>query len=141
MTDRKPPLLVVEDSDEDFEAIERVILSLGIAEVVRAKTGDQGLALLRTSDLRGRAVVVLLDLNMPGSDGREVLREIKADAALCLIPVIVFTTSSNPNDIEACYRSGANSYHLKPLELHSFETRVTAIAKYWINHVVLLEKD
>ena len=140
MTERKPPLPVVEDSDEDFEAIERV-LTMGIAEVVRAKTGDHGLALLRASDLRSRAVVVLLDLNTPGSEGREVLREIKADEALRVIPVIVFATSANPNDIAACYRGGANSYHLKPLELHAFESRVTAIAKYWIDHVVLMEKD
>ena len=50
MTERKPPLLVAEDSDEDFEAIERAILTMGIAEVVRANTGDHGLALLRAAD-------------------------------------------------------------------------------------------
>ena len=137
MADRKQPLLVVEDSDEDFDAIQRVINRSGIAEVIRAKTGDSGLEMLKSADLLGRAVMVLLDLNTPGSDGREVLREIKADDTLSLVPVVVFTTSSNLVDVEACYRNGANSYHLKPLDLRDFESTVLDITTYWLNHATL----
>lgn len=136
----KQPLLVVEDCDEDFETIDRVIRRKGV-EVMRAKTGDQGLALLRAPDLRGRALVVLLDLNTPGTDGRQVLREIKSDAGLKLVPVIVFTTSANPEDIKHCYLNGANSYHLKPLELRRFEETVSSIANYWVDRVVLYRQE
>jgi CheY-like chemotaxis protein len=137
MAERKQPLLVVEDSDEDFDAIRRVINRSGTAEVIRATSGDRGLEMLRSADLLGRAAMVLLDLNTPGSDGREVLREIKADATLTLVPVVVFTTSSNLSDLEACYRNGANSYHLKPLELRDFESTVLNITTYWLNHALL----
>jgi CheY-like chemotaxis protein len=137
MAERKQPLLVVEDSDEDFDAIKRVISRSGTAEVIRATSGDRGLEMLRSADLMGRAVMVLLDLNTPGSDGREVLREIKADPALTLVPVVVFTTSANLSDLEACYRNGANSYHLKPLDLRDFESAVLNITTYWLNHAIL----
>ena len=76
--------------------------------------------------------LVLLDLNMHGLDGREVLREIKTDENLRIIPVVVFTTSSNPRDIQSCYRFGANSYHLKPIDLYEFEAVVQTIIEYWL---------
>jgi CheY-like chemotaxis protein len=137
MSERKQPLLVVEDSDEDFDAIKRVINRSGVAEAIRATTGDQGLEMLRSADPSGRAVMVLLDLNTPGSDGREVLREIKADGELAVTPVVVFTTSSNLVDVEACYRNGANSYHLKPLDLRDFEATVLDIMTYWLNQAIV----
>jgi CheY-like chemotaxis protein len=136
----KPVVLIVEDNDEDFDAIERVIRRSGLADIVRAIRGDDGLAILRNYELHGRTAMVLLDLNTPGADGREVLREMKSDESLRTVPVVIFTTSSNPSDIEGCYRNGANSYHLKPLDLAGFEATVLQITEYWLNRVLLMNK-
>jgi CheY-like chemotaxis protein len=133
----KSSILVVEDNDQDFEIIARIIQRTGLADVVRALNGDDGLALLRSPDARSRAALVLLDLHTPGSDGHDVLREIKSDEALKRIPVIIFTASSNPRDVERCYSKGANSYHIKPLDLGGFETIVLEIANYWLSRVLL----
>ncbi len=129
---RRRSVLVVEDSDEDFEAIEGVIRRTGYADVVRATTADKGLALLRSTSLAELTAMVLFDLNTPGSDGREVLRAIKSDASLPPVPVVVFTTSSNPRDIDGCYSSGANGYHGKPFDPHEFERLVEKIIQYWL---------
>ena len=132
ITQRKQSILVIEDSDEDFETIERVIRRAGRYRVIRALNGEHGLCLLRSEELSQGASLVLLDLNMPGLDGRDVLHEIKTDENLQLNPVVVFTTSPNPRDIQCCYRNGANSYHLKPIDLHEFEAVVQTIVDYWL---------
>ena len=132
-TQNKRAVLIIEDSDEDFEAIERVIRQTGLAKIIHATNGERGLRLLRENELGHSIELVLLDLNMPGLDGRDVLREIKSDENLRLVPVVVFTTSSNPRDIQCCYGNGANSYHLKPIDLHDFEAVVQTIIDYWLN--------
>ena len=81
--------------------------------------------------------MILLDLNLPGTDGREVLDEIKKDADLRSIPVIVLTTSSDSRDIEACYAAGANSYVQKPVDLAGFVTAVERLKDYWFEIVIL----
>ena len=73
-----------------------------------------------------RPSLILLDLNMPGTDGREVLSDIKNNESLKTIPVIVLTTSSDARDIESCYQSGANSYVTKPVDLPGFLARRAA---------------
>ena len=132
ITQFKQPILVIDDSDEDFETIERVILRTGRAKITRATNGEHGLHLMRSQQPGHGIDLVLLDLNMHGLDGREVLREIKTDENLRIIPVVVFTTSSNPRDIQSCYRFGANSYHLKPIDLYEFEAVVQTIIEYWL---------
>jgi CheY-like chemotaxis protein len=81
--------------------------------------------------------VILLDLNLPGTDGPEVLRVIKGDEFLRRIPVIVLTTSSAPADIQQCYDCGANSYIVKPVELENFVDAVARLRDYWFKIVVL----
>ena len=133
ITQHKRAILVIEDNDEDFETIERVILRTGYATVIRATNGEHGLSLLRSEDFSQGVSLILLDLTMHGLDGRDVLREIKTDENLRLIPVVVFTTSSNPRDIQCCYHNGANSYHLKSIDLHEFEAVVQTIVDYWLD--------
>jgi CheY-like chemotaxis protein len=79
-----------------------------------------------------RADLVLLDLNLPRKDGREVLRDIKADAELRRIPVVVLTTSQAPSDIKRAYELYANCYIQKPLELDGFIEIVKSIHRYWL---------
>lgn len=84
-----------------------------------------------------RPGAILLDLNMPGTDGRDVLTEIKADEELRVIPVIVLTTSSHEKDIEGCYRAGANSYMRKPVDMKRFIDAVCLMSEYWFCITIL----
>jgi two-component system response regulator len=76
-------------------------------------------------------VFILLDLNMPKKDGREVLKEIKENKSLKKIPVIIFTTTKNENEITRCYELGANSYVVKPLVYDELVKIIQALYSYW----------
>jgi len=76
---------------------------------------------------------VLLDLNMPKKDGREVLREIKEHKVFKKIPVIVFSTTKNENEISKCYELGANSYVVKPLVFDELVKIIEGLCSYWFN--------
>jgi len=130
-------LVVVEDSDEDFETVDEAVKRSGVAvEVRRATTGGGGLMLLREL-APDRPVLVLMDLNTPGTDGRESLAELKTDPALKAIPVVVFSTSSNPKDVGFCYAAGANAYHVKPVRYPDHLQLVIDLVNYWFGRVAL----
>lgn len=134
-----PPviLVIVEDSDEDFDTVCEAVKRTGLAvEVRRAATGGGGLTLLREL-AADRPVLVLMDLNTPGIDGREALAVVKADPILKAIPVVVFSTSSNPKDVGFCYAAGANAYHVKPVRYPDHLQLVTDLVSYWFGRVVL----
>lgn len=135
------PILLVEDSPEDFETAERAFRKSGLKNpIIRCADGDEALELLfrrgRFADAP-RPGVVLLDLNLPGTDGREVLAEIKADPQLKHIPVIVLTTSSDDRDVQACYQAGASSYIQKPVDLEGFMRAIERLNDYWFEVVIL----
>jgi CheY-like chemotaxis protein len=132
------PVLVVEDSAEDFTALGRAFRKHALQNpVLRCEDGDQALTYLQGY---GKAIgwpttlpaIVLLDLNLPGTDGRAVLQILKQDPLLHSIPVIVFSTSSNQRDIEDCYRLGANSYLTKPIEYSALEEKIRLTISYWL---------
>ncbi|HET9769155.1 MAG TPA: response regulator [Thermoanaerobaculia bacterium] len=138
------PILVVEDSPEDFEATRRSLQRGGLVHpLVHVENGDAALDYLcrRGHFARGerspRPRLILLDLNLPGTDGRQVLASIKADEQLRQIPVVVFTTSRDDRDVEACYRAGANSYVQKPVDLPEFRRALDSVKSYWFETVVL----
>jgi CheY-like chemotaxis protein len=140
-----PILLIIEDSDEDFEALSRIInLVITFTLVVhRCIDGDDALDFLdrvgKYSNLGDLAHpdLIILDLNLPGTDGREILAIIKQSITLKTIPVIVFSTSSNPKDIEVCYQSGANSYMIKPMNINLLKDSVRMMIDYWFKATVL----
>lgn len=117
-------ILIVEDSDDDFLAITRVFKNGGLCNPVqRCACGDQALECLRQrgeSDAAPKPGLILLDLNLPGTDGRDVLRTIKSEPRLRQIPVIVLTASYAREDIARCYDIGADSYLLKPVDMDGF---------------------
>jgi CheY-like chemotaxis protein len=138
------PILLVEDSPEDFETTERAFRRSGLKNpIYRCADGDEALDFLHRrgqysdSDKAPRPGVILLDLNLPGTDGREVLSEIKNDPGLKQIPVIVLTTSKDERDVEVCYRCGANSYIQKPVDLDGFMKAIERLNDYWFEVVIL----
>ena len=138
------PLLVIEDSDEDFEALCRIMKKQAVANpVFRCSDGEEALDFLyhtgSYSDHQNypRPAIILLDLNLPGTDGREILEQIKQDENLKYIPVVVFTTSSNPKDIEICYRYCVSSYMLKPININRLVETIQTFITYWLDIVIL----
>ncbi|BAY20645.1 response regulator receiver protein [Calothrix sp. NIES-2100] len=139
-----PPLLIVEDSNEDFETIQRFLSrSSMLVPIHRCINGDQALAFLyRTGrytkpEIAPRPGMIVLDLNLPGTDGREVLHRIKQDDSLKTIPVVVFTTSNNPKDIQDCYKYGVNSYIVKPINFAQLKRDIQTLVDYWFEITTL----
>lgn len=142
--DSTQTILVVEDSDEQFTAVQRAFRKSEIVNpVARCSDGDEALDFLfRTGRFAGDVdlpvpAVVLLDLNLPGTDGRDVLERIKADPDLRKIPVVILTTSASPSDIQLCYREGASSYIIKPIRFDDFLKKVRTLKEYWFETVAL----
>lgn len=140
-----PILLVVEDSDEDFVALSRIIRRSCDIDIptMRCHDGDDALDFLyregayTQQDPSAMPGVILLDLNLPGTDGREVLEKIKQDRQLKTIPVVIMTSSSNPKDIDDCYQAGANGYMLKPTNIEQFKASIRSFIDYWFTVAVL----
>jgi two-component system, chemotaxis family, response regulator Rcp1 len=134
--DYKPvEILLVEDNPADVRLTREVLglnrfwNNLGVA-----KDGVEAMAYLRQEgEFAGapRPDLILLDLNLPRKDGRDVLAEIKASEDLKLIPVVVLTTSTLEDDIRGAYRLCANSFVTKPMDLPEFMKAVQSIEDYW----------
>ncbi len=133
------PIVIIEDSDEDFEMLCRIFAKIGLEHpLIRYSTGDEALESLKQ---KRAPLLILLDLNLPATDGREVLNEIKTDPALRCTPVIVLTTSSNPKDVHQSYAAGANAYMIKPVNLEKLSADLKAFCQYWLNAVTLPETE
>lgn len=135
------PLLVVEDSNEDFRMLQRLMRRMSVQNPIhRCTNGDEvleflyqlGSEALRNSKVALRPSVILLDLNLPGIDGRDILDRLKQDKSFKEIPIVVFTTSSNPKDIELCYQKGANGYLVKPMDAQELKKTIQAFVDYWL---------
>ena len=139
--DRLIEVLMVEDSPDDVELAREALREgkLGIGLHVSAD-GVEGLAFLRREGKHAEAPapdLILLDLNMPRMDGRELLAEIKADEELARIPVVVLTTSEAERDIVASYKLHANCFISKPVDFEKFIEIVQAIEEFWFKIVKL----
>jgi CheY-like chemotaxis protein len=131
---------IIEDSKEDFTAILRTLKSDGLS-IAHSWNGDEALASFRAliADGKGRDLpqVILLDLNLPGTDGREILLELKADKVLRSIPVVVLTTSTNPSDVAECYNNGVNGYCTKGGDWATFTETIQAFKRFWLQAAIL----
>jgi CheY-like chemotaxis protein len=135
------PILVIEDSDDDFKVLERSFRAAHVELVLeRLTTGRQIAEYLQSVSNMPSArypLLILLDLNLPGADGKEVLQEVRCHPELCTVPVVIVTSSTQPVDIETCYKRGASGYLVKPLELERFESMIQNLADYWLRCVEL----
>jgi chemotaxis family two-component system response regulator Rcp1 len=129
-------ILLVEDNRADALLIQEALRQVSDAHTVDLVTdGEQAIAHLRGSG--ARPDLMLLDLNLPRKDGREVLAEVKSDPTLSEIPVIILTTSSAPPDVAFAYRHHANSYMRKPLGMDRLVESVSAIRDFWMRTATL----
>jgi CheY-like chemotaxis protein len=133
--DRPYEVLLVDDDAGDIALISEAFTAHGASVRLHvAGDGVEALVFLRREDGNTgapRPDLVLLDLNMPRMDGREVLSVIKSDMDLRTIPVVMFTTSYRPDDITASYRHHANAYVTKPLDLDEFDRAISRIYTFY----------
>ena len=141
MNERQIQILLVEDNSGDarltLEALKETTLYNQLQHVA---DGVEALAYLRREGRHAHAPrpdLILLDLNLPRKDGREVLAEIKADQELRRIPVVVLTTSQSEEDISIAYDLNANCYVAKPVDLDNFIKVVRIIEEFWLTIVKL----
>jgi len=134
-------VLLVEDSPSDARLTEEAFRDGKIANVLTVVTdGHEALLYLRREGKYAdapRPDLVLLDLNLPKMDGREVLRQIKTDADLKTIPVVVLTTSEAEQDVMKAYEYHANCYIRKPVDLTRFLQIISMIEDFWLTVVKL----
>jgi CheY-like chemotaxis protein len=136
-------IMVVEDNDEDFAALKRVLNRATTAKLVRCLDGEEAFACLErlinevSAASETRPTVILLDLNLPGTDGREALVRIKRDSQLRSIPIVILSTSSNPKDVAYCYDHGANGYMVKSVNFTQFEAALRTLTEYWDKAMIL----
>lgn len=132
-------ILLVEDNPLDARATIRAARKLELADRVEVVTdGQAALDRLRASHAEGDPFgLVLLDLNLPGKDGHDVLREIRADADLGVTPVVILTSSVERVDVDGAYRTGANAYVSKPTGLDGWLETMTTIREFWLSLAVL----
>ncbi len=137
-------ILLVEDNKGDVGLIEEVFEEAKIRNIIHvAEDGEEAMLYLHgESKFLGspRPDIILLDLNLPKKDGREVLREIKEDGNLKNIPIVVLTTSNAEKDILGVYGLHANAYVTKPLDLDQFMKVVGSIKNFWLEVVKLPSK-
>lgn len=137
-------ILLVEDNPGDVRLMQEALKEYGVTnDLVVARDGIQALEYLRPLNQRAdfrQPDLILLDLNLPKKDGREVLADIKSDSKLCVIPVVVLTTSDTEIDIMNAYQLHANCFITKPIDLEQFISVVKSIEDFWLSVVQLPRK-
>jgi DNA-binding response OmpR family regulator len=137
MVEKLGRILMVEDDPKDVELSMTALEDYNLVnEVVVARDGEEALDYLfcrgkfqdRSSD---NPAVILLDLKLPKVDGLEVLREIKSDAKLKMIPVVVLTSSKEEKDMVTSYKLGVNAYVVKPVDFHEFVNAIKELGVFW----------
>ena len=138
---RPAEVLLVEDNDNDVELTRMAFESSRLlVHLHHVKDGEECMDFLRK---QGKFVdaptpdIILLDLNMPRMDGREVLTEISEDASLCHLPVVILTTSAEESEILKMYKLRCSSYIVKPVDFDQFMRVIQSLADYWLTVVVL----
>ena len=134
-------ILLVEDNSADARLVIEVFKDFKINnEIYHAKDGVEAIDFLYKNGKYNnmpKPDIILLDLNLPKKDGREVLKEIKKDHELKSIPVVILTTSNSEEDVKKTYSDHANCYITKPVDFEPFVNVLKSIEKFWLNMVKL----
>ena len=134
-------ILLVEDNRGDVTLITQALAETDIRPGIRCvRDGIEAMQYLRREvpfEDALKPAIIILDLNLPGKDGRSVLAEIKSDPTLALTPVIVLSGSDAPQDISTCYALHANCYIIKPRDLFGMTETIRSLVDFWLQKVNL----
>jgi two-component system, chemotaxis family, response regulator Rcp1 len=138
-------VLLVEDNAADLDLTRATLVATNLATNFEikfsvAKDGVEAIDFLYGAgnwSEPGNPTLILLDLNLPRKDGRQVLAVIKSDDTLRRIPVVVLSSSDSEKDITSCYNLGANCYIVKPVELHAYRAAVRKLEDFWLSAAAL----
>lgn len=130
-------ILLIEDNPADAVLIQKIFeKSTANCKIRVVEDGELAMEILRDPTVPNPDLI-LLDINMPRKDGKQVLEELKSDAGLRYIPVIMLTSSKAPEDIMHCYDLGANSYVIKPATIEDHAVLLNAFDAFWLTFAVL----
>ena len=133
-------ILLIEDNPGDVRLTREALRDGRVCnELLVHSDGDEALAMLRDRVKRGQARpgLILLDLNLPGRNGFQILDDLKSSETLRLIPVIVLTSSAAERDVIASYEKRANAYMAKPIDIDEFLTSIRTLGDFWLSVVKL----
>ncbi|MBV9252540.1 MAG: response regulator [Acetobacteraceae bacterium] len=132
-----PPILVIEDSDEDYEVLHLLLVSMGVDNpLARYSSGTEALEFINRGE-RSLPALIVLDLHRPETDCRELVRRFRQSKRLRPVPIIVLSASSDPGDARSCYEAGANAYLVKPAGIGRFERMLKALTEFWLQFALL----
>lgn len=144
MSDPHAPILIVDDCDEDYEIFGLAFGKAGVANPLLRCANERQLL----DFLEGRGafaagspypLFVLLDLNLPGSDGLDLLRIWRGHPRFGAVPVIMVSATADPGNVRASYVLGGQGYLVKPVSLERFERMVAGLCRYWLDTVALAD--
>jgi len=131
-------ILLVDDSENDVKLIKAALADANFGnDIVVAEDGEEAIDFLYKRGkfagyTRDEPIFILLDIKMPLMDGIEVLKIIRGDSAFNKVPVIMLTSSRDAHDLQDCYDNGANSFVVKPVNIHDFMSVVKDLGQYWV---------
>lgn len=138
-------VLLVEDNEGDIKLIEEAIIDNNLfIELELLKDGGQAMSYLENKVNGGYSDLpdlIIMDLNLPKVQGKELLKAYKEDKIIKKIPIVILTTSSLNADIDECFSSGANAYLIKPIDIIKFFDMMTIIDKFWLRTSCLPEMN
>jgi len=142
---KEPKILLIEDNSGDVELITQSFRDRGLSRKIKIiNNGEEALkylSLKENEEMEYRPDIVLLDINIPKIDGKEILHYIKTSEQLKMIPVIMLTTSSLQSDLVYCYSNYANCYIVKPADVNEYIRVIRCIELFWLDCVAYPNKN
>lgn len=136
-------LLLIDDNEADAKLFETALREAGTrVKLYWVATAEEGFEYLRGEGRfagLGPVSFIVCDLSLPAMDGFQFLSQAKKDPAFSAVPIVMFSSSRSPQDVGRCYQLGANSYIVKPMSLETMISTIGAMARYWLDIVVLPE--
>lgn len=130
-----PDILYIEDNEDFIDVVERAMVQIDGKTIMH--TIEDGALALSTLDRmvenKSKPRLILIDLNLPGLSGLDLLRKIKETPALRYVPAVIFSTSDNPKDIRTSLEFGANAYVTKPLGYNNLVKCLSSLHEFWLN--------
>jgi CheY-like chemotaxis protein len=128
-----PGLLIIEDNDEDFLILKRIVEQASIScQIDRCMTGDEAIELLLQAKGNGTLPsLILLDLSLPGTDGKEILDRIKQTHSLSMIPIVALSGDLNQKEVNLLYQMGISGCIVKQVDGIKFKRKMQILIEYW----------